>query len=93
MFCNRLQAVAFNVIYGIGFIGYFITSINSDVLKYPLMQFEEWQLAVLRASVVISALSGEVLNIGSEHIKPMSKFQYFIDLGLQYFLREILHSR
>jgi len=47
---HRLQAVAFNVIYGIGFIGYFIANINASPPQYPLMQFEEWQLALLGVS-------------------------------------------
>lgn len=47
---HRLQAVAFNVIYGIGFIGYFVMSINSDTPPYPLQEFEQWQLALLGIS-------------------------------------------
>jgi hypothetical protein len=45
---HRLQSLAFNVIYGIGFISYFISSMNDG--KYPLITFEGWQLTLLGIS-------------------------------------------
>jgi hypothetical protein len=45
---HRLQSVAFNIIYGFGFIGYFMTSILSAA--YPLIELDGWQLALLGIS-------------------------------------------
>jgi hypothetical protein len=45
---HRLQAALFNVIYGIGFISYFLNSIQTQ--KYPFIQFETWQFALLGIS-------------------------------------------
>ena len=45
---HRLQSVAFNIIYGIGFIGFFITSMCCH--KYPLINYEGWQFALLGIS-------------------------------------------
>jgi hypothetical protein len=36
---HRLQAVAFNVIYGIGFVGCFVQSIKAT--HYPFVQYEQ----------------------------------------------------
>jgi hypothetical protein len=45
---HRLQSVTFNIIYGLGFIGYFITAINCT--QYPFVEFEGWQLTLLGIS-------------------------------------------
>ncbi len=45
---HRLQAVFFNTIYGIGFIQYFCNNVKDH--KYPLIEFEPWQLALLGIS-------------------------------------------
>lgn len=45
---HRLQSVAFNIIYGVGFIAYFMTSI--DCKQYPFIEFEGWQLMLLGIS-------------------------------------------
>ncbi len=45
---HRLQSVAFNVIYGLGFIGYFITAVGCT--QYPFVEFEGWQLTLLGIS-------------------------------------------
>jgi hypothetical protein len=45
---HRLQSVAFNIIYGLGFIGYFITSIACKA--YPFVDFEAWQFTLLGIS-------------------------------------------
>lgn len=45
---HRLQSVAFNIIYGVGFIGYFMTSV--DCKQYPFIEFESWQLMLLGIS-------------------------------------------
>ena len=50
---HRLQAVAFNVIFGIGFLGYFFSSIADHAgahARYPLVEFEAWQLSLLGIS-------------------------------------------
>lgn len=47
---HRLQAVAFNVIYGIGFIGFFFTSTSQH--QYPFIDFEPWQLSLLGISAI-----------------------------------------
>lgn len=58
-----------------------VTQFASDFPAH-YVPFEHWSAALQNSTVVISALSGNVLNIGFKDIKPMSKFQYFIDLGL-----------
>ncbi|HWJ25321.1 MAG TPA: hypothetical protein VNS32_02200 [Flavisolibacter sp.] len=45
---HRLQAAAFNIIYGIGFLGAFFYNIG--VTKYPFTDFESWQLSLLGIS-------------------------------------------
>jgi len=45
---HRLQAVAFNVIFGIGFLGSFFSNIVDH--KYPFIEFESWQLSLLGIS-------------------------------------------
>lgn len=45
---HRLQSVAFNMIYGLGFIGFFITAIACK--KYPFIEFEGWQFTLLGIS-------------------------------------------
>jgi len=45
---HRLQSVAFNIIYGIGFIGYFMKSVGC--CQYPFIDFEGWQLTLLGIS-------------------------------------------
>ena len=45
---HRLQAVFFNIIYGIGFIQYFLNYVQAH--KYPLIEFEPWQMALLGIS-------------------------------------------
>lgn len=45
---HRLQSVAFNIIYGLGFIGFFMTAIICE--KYPFAEFEGWQLMLLGIS-------------------------------------------
>lgn len=45
---HRLQAVTFNIIYGLGYISYFISSTGNT--KYPLIDFEQWQFVLLGIS-------------------------------------------
>ena len=45
---HRLQSVAFNIIYGLGFIGFFMTAIVCK--QYPFVEFEGWQLTLLGIS-------------------------------------------
>jgi hypothetical protein len=45
---HRFQAVVFNVVFGIGFIGFFIKSLIQH--KYPLPDFTEWQFALIGIS-------------------------------------------
>jgi hypothetical protein len=45
---HRFQAVLFNLIFGIGFIGGFVKAIISQ--KYPFIDFNEWQFALLGIS-------------------------------------------
>jgi hypothetical protein len=45
---HRFQAVLFNLIFGIGFIGGFIKAVISQ--KYPFIDFNEWQFALMGIS-------------------------------------------
>lgn len=45
---HRLQAVVFNLVFGIAFLGNFFTAIQNK--QYPFMDFENWQLALLGIS-------------------------------------------
>ncbi|MGB8195134.1 MAG: hypothetical protein WCF67_24575, partial [Chitinophagaceae bacterium] len=49
---HRLQAVAFNIIFGIGFIGAFFSAISDHKIHpvYPFLEFEPWQLSLLGIS-------------------------------------------
>jgi glutamyl-tRNA reductase len=46
--------------------------------------FENWKNLVLQSRLVISSLSGKVIQIGKKEINPTKSFgfQYFIDLGM-----------
>jgi hypothetical protein len=44
---HRYQAVIFNLIFGIGFIGFFVTSLNHS---YPFPDFTDWQFSLLGIS-------------------------------------------
>ena len=46
---HRLQSVMYNILYGIGFISYFIKSVGC--CQYPLIDFESWQLTLLGVSI------------------------------------------
>jgi hypothetical protein len=46
---HRLQGVIFNLIYGLGFVGYFIVKVNC--YQYPLIDFEPWQFTLLGISI------------------------------------------
>ena len=61
---HRLQAVTFNIIYGLGYISYFISSISNR--KYPLIEFEQWQFVLLG----ISAAGYVGIKATSENGKP-----------------------
>lgn len=45
---HRMQAVIFNIIYGVAFIAFFINSMKAQ--QYPFIEFEDWQLALLGIS-------------------------------------------
>lgn len=45
---HRFQALVFNIIFGLGFIIYF--AIQTSIRQYPLLEFSEWQLALLGVS-------------------------------------------
>lgn len=45
---HRLQSLAFNIMYGLGFIGFFINAIACQ--QYPFIDFEAWQLTLLGIS-------------------------------------------
>ncbi len=45
---HRYQAVIFNLVFGIGFLGFFIKSLIHQ--KYPFPDFTEWQFALLGIS-------------------------------------------
>lgn len=52
---HRLQAVAFNIIYGIGFLSAFFSALNDVADKnyaYPFIEFEPWQLSLLGISAI-----------------------------------------
>jgi|GEM_PF-2034917 len=48
---HRMQAVAFNIIFGLGFIGYFFSSIATKHM-YPFIEFEPWQFSLLGVSAI-----------------------------------------
>jgi len=48
---HRMQAVAFNIIFGLGFIGYFFSSIATKNM-YPFIEFEPWQFSLLGVSAI-----------------------------------------
>jgi hypothetical protein len=45
---HRFQAVVFNVVFGIGFIGFFIKSLTNHT--YPFPDFTDWQFALIGIS-------------------------------------------
>lgn len=45
---HRMQAVMFNLVYGVAFISYFFSALKNR--QYPFMEFEDWQLALLGIS-------------------------------------------
>jgi hypothetical protein len=45
---HRFQAVLFNLIFGVGFIAYFIKALMA--YKYPLADFNDWQFALMGIS-------------------------------------------
>lgn len=47
---HRFQAVVFNIIFGIGYIAFFIKSLSLNNLKYPLIDFTDWQFALIGIS-------------------------------------------
>lgn len=52
---HRLQAVAFNIVYGLGFLSAFFSALGDAANKryaYPLIEFEPWQLSLLGISAI-----------------------------------------
>lgn len=52
---HRLQAVAFNIVYGLGFLSTFFSALSDAANKkyaYPLIEFEPWQLSLLGVSAI-----------------------------------------
>lgn len=52
---HRLQAVAFNIVYGLGFLSAFFGALSDASNKkyaYPLIEFEPWQLSLLGISAI-----------------------------------------
>ncbi|HEY0058658.1 MAG TPA: hypothetical protein VGB56_05950 [Flavisolibacter sp.] len=52
---HRLQAVAFNIVYGLGFLSAFFSALSDASNKkytYPLIEFEPWQLSLLGISAI-----------------------------------------
>lgn len=52
---HRLQAVAFNIVYGLGFLSAFFSALSDAANKkyaYPLIEFEPWQLSLLGISAL-----------------------------------------
>ena len=47
---HRFQAVAFNIVFGIGYIAIFIKALNNQDLKYPMAEFTDWQFALIGIS-------------------------------------------
>ena len=47
---HRFQAVVFNIVFGIGYIAFFIKSLSMNNLKYPLIDFTDWQFALIGIS-------------------------------------------
>jgi hypothetical protein len=45
---HRFQAVVFNVVFGIGFIAFFVKSLYHE--RYPLIEFTDWQFALIGIS-------------------------------------------
>lgn len=45
---HRFQTVVFNIVFGIGFVSYFVSAYCAH--KYPFAEFNEWQLALLGIS-------------------------------------------
>ena len=45
---HRFQAVVFNVVFGIGFIAFFVKSLYHQ--RYPLIEFTDWQFALIGIS-------------------------------------------
>lgn len=45
---HRMQALVFNLIYGVAFIAFFFSALR--VKQYPFMEFEDWQMALLGIS-------------------------------------------
>lgn len=45
---HRLQAVIFNLVYGVAFVSAFLSNISAG--QYPFLDFESWQLALLGIS-------------------------------------------
>jgi hypothetical protein len=65
---HRFQAVLFNLIFGIGFIGGFIKAVISQ--EYPFIDFNEWQFALMGISSAtylgLKASENKPKNISSE---------------------------
>jgi hypothetical protein len=70
---HRLQSVIFNIIYGIGFIGYFINSMSC--CEYPLIEFEGWQLTLLGISAAgyLGMKTTENSRASQEALPPSDK--------------------
>jgi hypothetical protein len=47
---HRFQAVVFNIVFGIGYIAFFIKSLSPNNLTYPLIDFTDWQFALIGIS-------------------------------------------
>ncbi|HEX4850110.1 MAG TPA: hypothetical protein VFV08_04845, partial [Puia sp.] len=63
---HRFQAVAFNIIFGVGFVSAFFENLSS--CKYPFTDFEQWQLTLLGISA--SAYLGLKARENGEGTKP-----------------------
>ena len=66
---HRFQAVIFNLVFSIGFIAYFIQSLNSD---YPFIDFTDWQFALIGiSSATYLGLKASENNNTSNKPKPV----------------------
>lgn len=66
---HRFQAVIFNIVFGIGFIAYFIQSLNH---AYPFIDFTNWQFALMGiSSATYLGLKASENNNTDNNAKPL----------------------
>ena len=66
---HRFQAVIFNLVFGIGFIGFFINSLM--LLKYPFPDFTDWQFSLLGiSSATYLGLKASENKSGANNTQP-----------------------